>query len=323
VAIGDTMVDAFIHLKEAEVHCNVDKENCEICMKFGDKIPYEETYIIPAVGNSANAAVSASRLGLKSALISNLGDDDWGKKCLESLTKEKVSTQFVKVNPGMKTNYHYVLWYAADRTILIKHEKYSYELSNIKSNKWFYLSSMGEDSLFFYPIFSEYLAKNKEVKLAFQPGTFQIKLGVEKLGGIYKRSEIFFCNKDEAERILGLKESDIKKLLLGIANLGPRFTVITDGPKGAYAWDGKKAWFMRAFPDPKPPFERTGAGDAFSSTVTVALALGYDFATALRWGPINSMSVVQKVGAQAGLLTLPELQEWLKNAPPDYEPKEI
>lgn len=323
ISIGDTVVDAFIRLKEASVHCNINKEDCEICMKFGDKIPYDESYILPAVGNSANAAVSAARLGLKSALISNIGGDDWGKKCLETLAAENVADKFVHIHKDMKTNYHYVLWYEDDRTILIKHERYPYELPEMQNPKWIYLSSLGEDASPIYPEFIKYLEIHKEVKLAFQPGTYQMKLGTEKLAGVYQRSEIFFCNKEEAQRILNSTEEDPKKLMTGIGGLGPKIVVITDGPNGAYVWDGKKAWFMPSYPDPKPPYERTGAGDAFSSTVTVALALGLDLKEALRWGPINSMSVVQKVGAQAGLLTRPELEEWLKKAPADYGPREI
>ena len=68
LAIGDTTIDAFIRLQEASVHCDINKENCQLCMRFGDKIPYEFVEVVPAVGNSANAAVSAARLGLSSAL---------------------------------------------------------------------------------------------------------------------------------------------------------------------------------------------------------------------------------------------------------------
>jgi sugar/nucleoside kinase (ribokinase family) len=70
VAIGDTVIDAFIKLKDAEVHCNLNHETCELCVRFGDKVPYESVHVVYAVGNSPNAAVSASRLGLSSALIS-------------------------------------------------------------------------------------------------------------------------------------------------------------------------------------------------------------------------------------------------------------
>ena len=73
LAIGDTVVDSFIRLKDAHVHCKIDTDACELCLRFGDKVPYESVTIVPAVGNAANAAVSASRLGLNSALITNLG----------------------------------------------------------------------------------------------------------------------------------------------------------------------------------------------------------------------------------------------------------
>ena len=113
-------------------------------------------------------------------------------------------------------------------------------------------------------------------------------------------------------------------------DLGPKIVVITDGPKGAYSYDGSTSLttggeylFMPAYPDPKSPYERTGAGDAFSSTVVAVLALGMDVRTALRWGPINSMSVVQKVGAQAGLLSREQLEKYLAEAPADYEPRFI
>ena len=325
IAIGDTVTDAFIRLINASVHCKVNREDCEICMAFGDKIPYEDVWIVPAVGNSANAAVAAARLGLKSALVANIGDDLQGKECLAALAAEKVGTEFVAINTGIKTNYHYVLWYEDDRTILIKHEKYNYGMPSIDDPKWIYLSSLGDHTEAFHDVIADYLEAHPSVKLAFQPGTFQIKLGKERLARIYKRSEAFFCNRQEAERILGMPENtDLKALMNGIRALGPRVVVITDGPLGAYALDEEgRTWQMPIYPDPKPPYERTGAGDAFSSTFTVALALGLPVTDALRWAPVNSMSVVQYVGAREGLLTHEKLAEWLKKAPAEYQPKQI
>ena len=139
-------------------------------------------------------------------------------------------------------------------------------------------------------------------------------------------------NKEESQTILETDKDDIKKLLQGIKDLGAEIAVITDGVKGAYACFDPSAssgnsqsefWYMPPYPDPKPPLERTGAGDAFSSTFVAALCMGMDVLPALRWAPINSMSVVQYVGAREGLLTKGKLEEYLKNAPKDYEPKRI
>jgi len=82
-------------------------------------------------------------------------------------------------------------------------------------------------------------------------------------------------------------------------------------------------WQMPIYPDPKPPYERTGAGDAFSSTFASVLCMGLDIETALKWAPINAMGVVQEVGAQAGLLTQEKIKEYLAQAPADYQPKLI
>ena len=59
LAIGDIVVDAFIKLKDAHVHKAIDNsESSELCVRFGDKVPYESVTVVSAVGNSPNAAVS-------------------------------------------------------------------------------------------------------------------------------------------------------------------------------------------------------------------------------------------------------------------------
>ncbi len=327
LAIGDIVIDAFIKIKDAHVHCKVNTEACELCLSFGDKVPYESLHVIPAVGNSPNAAVAASRLGLSTALMTNIGSDQNGKDCLAVLEKEKIDTTFVKIDSDKITNYHYVLWYDIDRTILIKHQNYerhwidTKEASEVSKPAWIYLSSLGEDSLPFHTEISDYLKRHEDVKLAFQPGTFQIKFGVENLKEIYARTEVFFCNLQEAQKILKMedKNEDVLVLSKGIANLGPKMVVISDGPKGAYLYMNGELWHNPIYPDIAPPVERTGAGDAFSSTFTAALALGKTPLEAFSWGPINAMSVVQKIGAQEGLLNHEKLEEYLKVAPSDYK----
>ncbi len=323
LAVGDIVVDAFIKLKDAHVTCNVNNESCELCMKFADKIPFESVDVIAGVGNSANAAVAASRLGLNSALLSDVGADQNGKDCVSALKKDNVDTKFLSAHKGMITNYHYVLWYGNERTILVKHQAYPYKLPSIKNPKWVYVSSLGGTSYEYHLEIIKWLNANPDIKVAFQPGTFQMSLGLEKLLDLYKRADIFFCNKEEAQRILKTGESDVKKLMEMLRNVGPKTVIMTDGPNGAYAFDGTNAFFMPTYPDPKPPVERTGAGDAFASTLTVALAKGKTLEEALLWAPINSASVVQDVGAQRGLLTEAGIKEWLAKAPADYKPRKI
>lgn len=327
VAIGDIVIDAFIQLDEesAQVDENPETGRKRLSMNFGDKLPYKDVTVVNAVGNSPNAAVSAHRLGLNTALVTNVGHDRWGTDCLDALRREQVHTDYVKVHEGKRTNYHYVLRYGAERTILINHEQYPYVLPAFPSPpRFIYFSSVGEHALPFHHEIAAYVKAHPEIRLAFQPGTFQIKLGHEALKDLYEVAEIFFCNKEEAQSILDTDEQDVPTLIRKFKELGPKMPVITDGPNGAYVVDEHdQAWHMPMYPDPAPPVDRTGAGDAFASTFTTALALGKPPEEALMWGPVNSMSVVQHIGAQKGLLSRAQLEEHLANRPENYQPRKV
>jgi ribokinase len=334
LAIGDIVTDAFIKIKEAHVNCDKDEGHCELCLAYGDKVPFDFVEVIPAVGNSANAAVSAARLGIISGLVAGIGDDKEGQECLTTLRNENVSTDYITINKGRKTNYHYVLWYEKDRTILVKHESFKYQLPKNQTPKWLYLSSLGNNTEAFHDEIADYVENNPGIKLVFQPGTFQMKMGIDRLNRIYKNSEIFFCNVEEAERILNIasqpnveKNTHVKNLLDGIHALGSKIVVITDGPNGSYGSDGKegqkKQFFLPAYPDQKPAYERTGAGDCFASTTTVGIIQGKTLEESMKWGSINSMSVVQEIGAQKGLLTKDKIEGFLKSAPEGWNAQVI
>jgi sugar/nucleoside kinase (ribokinase family) len=325
IAIGDTVVDAFIKLSEAHIEDSdlINHGEMQLCMPFASKVPYESVTVIPAVGNSANAAVSASRLGLRCALVSFVGNDVNGRECKFSLDGENVSTEHLIMENGKTTNYHYVLWYKDERTILIKHENFKSYLPDIGTPKWIYLSSLGEHAKELHNDIVRYLVNNPDVKLAFQPGTFQIKMGVDTLRELYLRCHFYCVNVEEAKKILSADNDDIPSLLNKLQQLGPKIVCITDGKNGSYLRLEGENFFMPVYPDSKPAYERTGAGDAFASTLVSMMALNYNPLDAIKYACINSMNVVQHVGAQKGLLTKSQLDKFLQLAPPNYFPIKI
>lgn len=325
LAVGDIITDAFIKLSEdhAEVATD-DKGYKRLSFELGAKLPYDQVDIVEAVECSPNAAVSMTRLGLNTSLMSWLGDDEPGRGMITYLKQQHVGTDDLVVENGMKSNYHYVLRYGADRTKLQKFEDYSYEWRDpSRKPDWLYLGVLGEKTWPLHEGMLKYLNDNPDVKLVFQPGMYHMMWGTEKMKPFYERAEIVILNREEAAQVTGKDRSNVAVLMDALHNLGVSVAVVTDGPEGAYASDGKKKLKMPNYPDPATPFDRTGAGDAFASTITAALALGESLETALLWAPINSMSVVQKLGAQAGLLNKTELQKYLDEAPEWYQPKEL
>ena len=321
ICIGDIVTDAFIKLIDDQAHTYANEHGKWLAMQFGTKLPYDHVEVLEAVGNAANAAVSFSRLGLATAFVTNVGGDQAGRDMIHALEKNGVDHRFVRVNPGKNSNYHYVLWFKEERTILIKHEEYDYHWPHLRPNevpRWVYFSSISQHALDYSDQIADWLDDNPDVKLAFQPGTFQMEAGIERLKRLYARAEVVVLNREEAVYVTGGDYHNLHDLMDRLHGLGTKIVVITDGPKGAYASDGVQRLQMPLYPDPAPPIERTGAGDAFASTFVAALAKGNTLEGALQWAPINSMNVVQHVGAQAGLLPEAKLEALLRQAPDWY-----
>lgn len=324
LVVGDVLTDAFIKLKDDQAW-TTDGENGKILsMPFGMKVPFDHAEVIYGVGNSSNAAVALTRLGQHAGLVANIGSDNGGRDILNAYHEHEIDTRFVHIHHGKKTNFHYVLWYKDDRTILINHEHYDYEWPRFKASdvpKWMYLTSIGANTHDYHDEIAEFLEENETVKLLFQPGTFHISEGAERFARIYRRTEVLVLNREEAVLVTGGNHDDIHGLINGLHALGPKIVSISDGPNGAYISDGERRLKMPLYPDPAPPVERTGAGDAYASTLLAALLHGLSIEEAVRWAPINSMSVVQHTGAQAGLLTPEELMKYLREAPDWYKPE--
>ena len=185
----------------------------------------------------------------------------------------------------------------------------------LPSAPWIYLTSMGDSFRPFYNHLLEWIKKkNGETKLAFNPGSRQLRAGLDSIKDVLAASYIVYVNRKEAETLTGLSETKgkEKELLQALSGLGPKISIITDGSNGSFVYDGTR--FVRAGVLPVDAFERTGAGDAFGSGCIAALIKGKSFEDALLWGTLNSASVIGYVGSQRGLIEEEEMSTWLERA---------
>lgn len=316
LSIGDATVDVFMTPLETETVCELDKKECKICFNYGEKIPVKNLEFTIG-GNAANNAVGVSRLGIKDAIVLTLGDDTIGNLIVERLISERVDTSFVSRQKAAESNYSTIINYSGERTIFTYHAPRSYEFPvQLPVVPWVYLTSMGESYRPFYNHFLKWLKDNHNIKLAFNPGTWQIRAGVEGVEEILARSQILYVNREEAEKYVGLPDSHghEKELLQGAARLGPKIVVVTDGPEGSYVYDCPQNKFLKAGIYPQDCIERTGAGDAFGSGFIAAVIKGKTIEEAILWGTVNSASVISFVGAQKGLLREGEIDSWVTQA---------
>lgn len=316
ISVGDATIDSFFKIHDATVKCELNNINCQICLNYADKIPVDElTHTV--AGNAANNAVGSSRLGLKTAIYVNVGTDDSGFRIKKALASEKVFTDYIITREGMESNYSAVISFMGERTILVYHQPWKYELPKLDKSSWVYLTSVSasyaQSNL--YNDLVDYL-KTNQVKLAYNPGTYQLGNDVKKDAALLSLCEVFIVNREEAEKILELApeaDTQIKDLLKGLKNLGPKYVVITDGREGSYATDGTKDYKIAEWPMER--VEATGAGDSYATAVVAALFHEQPLNEAMVWGAINGASVAHEVGPQKGLQTLAEIQSKRKEKP--------
>jgi len=314
LSIGDASIDTFFTPLESETLCTIDKKQCLIAFSYGDKIPVKNLEFSTG-GNAANNAVGTKRLGINSAIVLTLGDDSVGNMIVEKLKSEGVDMTYVIQQPETMSNYSTVINYSGERTIFVYHAPRSYEFPiALPVTPWVYLTSMGESFRPFYNHLTEWLKKNSNIKLAFNPGSWQLREGYEAIKEIVAMTYIIYVNREEAEKLTSFGESDGRErdLLVALSKLGPKVCVITDGGNGCFAYDSVNGKFMKVGILPVDAYERTGAGDAFGSASLSAIIHGKALEEALLWGTVNSASVIGYTGPQKGLLKFDDMPEWLE-----------
>jgi len=313
LSIGDATIDTFMTPVESETLCRVDTKECLIAFSYGDKIPVKNLEFSIG-GNAANNAVGTRRLGVVSSIVLTLGQDSVGEMIVSRLKEEGVDPTYIIQQPGTTSNYSTIINYSGERTIFVYHAPRSYEFPvKLPLTPWVYLTSMGESFRPFYNHFIEWLKKNPSTKLVFNPGSWQLRSGLESFREVMNSTYLIYVNREEAEKLTGFGESAEKErdLLIALNKIGPKVCIITDGGGGSFAYDSVNGRFLKVGTLPVDAYERTGAGDAFGSGALSALIHGKPLDEALLWGTCNSASVIGYTGSQKGLLKLGEMDSWL------------
>ncbi len=303
LAIGDLILDTHVKIDDASVECGLDGRECKLCLDYATKVPVTDSFQTVG-GNPANLAFSTTKLGLKTTILSTIGNDSNGSTILESLKKSKIDTQNVFLDKKVKTRYSIVLNFKGERTILSYHQKRSYVWPKVfPAADWIYYTSLSEGFESMQEKLIKFLEKHPSVRLAFNPGSFQLKNNLELTKSILNKTDLLIVNLEEAEKLAGTnlkKLKSVESLVHKLVSLGVREVVITDAAKGAWAGNSDSVWHMESYP--VPIVSKTGAGDAFSAGYLSAKIYGHDLPTCITWGIANSCSVLGHFGVQNGLL---------------------
>ena len=321
LTIGSATQDIMFYTDDAVILRNpkdITKQKL-IAFEYGAKIAAQSIYFTLG-GGAHNAAVAMSKLGLKVGILTAVGTDGIANEIKANLKKYKIDSQLVKVYKGHRSSFSFIV----NTGKFKEHVIFTYrganfiikispaELDKVKTN-WFYLTSLSGDywRSNLRAVFS--VARRRQIKVAWNPGGSQLRAGYKYLANFIKNTYVFNVNKDEAIELAvsaGKKTVNIQKLLFLIKSWGAKIVVITDGPRGAYVFDGKKVYHRPALA--VEGINTTGAGDSFGSTFVWGLIKGKNIDFALQAAIANSNHVITAVGAQIGLLSSREINKIIK-----------
>jgi ribokinase len=300
ITIGSGLVDVFVFSPELQLTSSDGKEL--MCSAFGEKLSVEKLKVVSG-GAGTNAAVAFRRLGFSTAAVVELGKDVLSKVVLSELEKEGVSTALVIQEKKEETGGSVIL-VAADggRTVLVYRGAASMlgqqdlPLEEMSAARWLHVSSLGDGFELLPKIWG--LSRHTQVPMSWCPGSAELAAIREgKLRVSDSTAKLVFMNQHEWDSIPNVQQ-ELKQRTPTI--------VITNGAEGGTVYDRGNdikylAWQEKSVDD-------TGAGDAFAAAYAAATLANHPTQVAIQWGLANASSVIQHIGAKAGLLSRDKLE---------------
>lgn len=316
VAVGDALVDIFLRITSPCEDLSVDNTSRSLLVRIGSKIPVDDS-VISLGGDACNVAVSSAKLGLRAAIMAEIGDDDLSEKIVKELRSARVSLDYLKQTKHASSTFSVVVTVTNDRTIFSRHivREHMFSFDHL-STQWIYLTSLGEKWRETYRKTINFVRRG-DTKLAFSPGSHQLKDGRTSFHDVLPITDILFLNREEGEKIaygheyvVGEERKPVEVVLRDLKALGPKIVSLTDGENGSYAIDSVGTIYSQGIV-PSRVIEKTGVGDAYAAGFLAGVIHGRQIKETMRWGAANSAAVIGHIGSVTGLLSLRELESQL------------
>lgn len=329
-------MDVFVECDSANIVsvCKNDSSSSYMSYPYGAKLDMSN-FSSKVGGGGVNTAMNFANLGYDTSAIFKVGDDIYYQGIMENFKNTSVKTDCMIQDKTISTGFSIILVsFQGDRTVLahrganalIKIEDICFD--KLKEADWLYIAPLnGESNKVLEPLVN--FAKENDIKVCFNAGTTSIKQGFEYMKHILESADVVVMNKEEASMCSGIKvrpdtktvhysdeelHPDVVEMLKKLKVSGNRIVVITDGGRGAYAYDGKEFYICPVYES--PVVSTLGAGDAFASTFFASLKeTDKDIGKSLMYASVESSSVVSKFGATEGLITFEQIKEKLKETP--------
>ncbi|MHA1637499.1 MAG: carbohydrate kinase family protein [Candidatus Thorarchaeota archaeon] len=292
---------------------SIGRINMDIIMEV-EKFPVVNGHVISKEshfsfgGSAANFATQASRLGVKTGLISCVGDDIYGQIALKNLSDRGVNTESILVLENQPTGLFFMAQDPKLASMVFSEpganrflEKYIFDEEYLSRTNTIHIAGG-------FPMMTERaidIATSNGIIFSFDPGRSGGSIDFSKY---LRQTDLLFVNKDELKEYFDVlpKEKDLRSF----AKTFPGILVVKLGKEGAIATDGFEYCTSQIFE--VEVADTLGAGDAFAAGFVTAWTHSEKIEQALHFANAVAAIAIRKKGAQVGQPNLMDTTKLLR-----------
>lgn len=268
------------------------------------------TYGYANGGKGANQASALARLGAKTNMIGKVADDENGRKLIENLVRNNIDVGGVSTK-GSQTGLAAIIIDGEGRNRIVVYEGANAEIdpdeaaAYITDDLDLLLVQFETDENVVAACVNKAVAKNIVTVIDCGPAK---DFALEKMQG----ATIITPNESETKALTGIypeSEADIleaSKILLERSKA--KYAVLKLGERGCSVWDGATLRIMAAYPT--KVVDTTAAGDCFTAAMALEFIRTGDIYTACDIGNKAGSIAVSRMGADASVPTVEELNSF-------------
>jgi len=266
---------------------------------------------------SAIFASGLSRLGRGVTFVSRVGADEFGRFCIDALSKRGISTEGILVSRESRTGVTMVMSTRQDRalvTYLGAIAELSLEdipLNALDGHRHLHLTSYYLQTAL-QPDFGRLMdeAKQRGMTTSFDPNSDPDQGRNERIFEVLKSTDILFLNEPEAKLLSW--QNDVRSACQRLGRFCP-LVVVKQGGEGAIAY--RNGEFVTAAGFRVDAIDTTGAGDSFAAGFVHAFLDGGKTGACLTVGNACGALSATKPGGTGGQPDIAELNEFVSKVP--------
>ena len=282
--------------------------------KPGETVMCATDYLSRAGGKGANQAVAAARAGAKVAIVGQVGDDSFGRRCTNNLKNQSIWTSGVGMSErptgcatiAVDMNGENFIMVAPGANLDAKADQVPDEILSAKNILMTQLELPKDET---FSVMARAHALGAQTILNASPAGHIPK---EVLGTL----SYLIVNEIEAQQLamgLGIMAANATDLAKKLAQQGKFVCIITMQEKGSIAAHGNDVYEQPAMP--VEVVDTTGAGDTFCGVFAAYLHAGHNWLSALHHASVGASLSCLGLGAQAGIPFIEDIEKSVASVP--------